>query len=280
MQNYHDTQGTFPIGRTGLNYNYANTAQTNARRTWAYSILPYLEQGTIFQSINFSLAYWYPDNTTVGLTAVGGFHCPSDPNTLASEAGSAPWKRYGGNYVVNWGNMHFTQADTPNGSGGTNWNYPSPWTNGPVSQLGPVTFLGAPFSGNVSRNISYLTDGTSNTLMMAEVLLGADDGSNNTNDDRGDIYNDDQSCAVFMAYTTPNSTIPDYLGACNYPFSVNPPCLSNSPTFNASRSKHPGGVNALKCDGSVAFFKNSVNLATWRALSTAQGGEVIDASSY
>jgi hypothetical protein len=39
-------------------------------------------------------------------------------------------------------------------------------------------------------------------------------------------------------------------------------------------------VNALKCDGSVALFKNSINLNTWRALSTAQGGEITSADQY
>jgi prepilin-type processing-associated H-X9-DG protein len=53
-----------------------------------------------------------------------------------------------------------------------------------------------------------------------------------------------------------------------------------SPYFNTSRSRHPGGVNALSCDGSVKFFKDSINYATFRAVGSSQGNEVIDASSY
>ena len=45
-----------------------------------------------------------------------------------------------------------------------------------------------------------------------------------------------------------------------------------------ARSKHPGGVHASLSDGSVRFFSNTINLATWRALSTSKGGEVIDSS--
>jgi prepilin-type N-terminal cleavage/methylation domain-containing protein/prepilin-type processing-associated H-X9-DG protein len=45
-------------------------------------------------------------------------------------------------------------------------------------------------------------------------------------------------------------------------------------------SFHPGGVNALLSDGSVRFVKDSINLASWRALITAAGGEVISADSY
>jgi hypothetical protein len=34
------------------------------------------------------------------------------------------------------------------------------------------------------------------------------------------------------------------------------------------------------CDGSVRFCKNSINLATWRALSTTHGNEVVSSDAY
>ena len=45
-------------------------------------------------------------------------------------------------------------------------------------------------------------------------------------------------------------------------------------------SRHPGGVNLLLGDGSVRFIKDSINVATWRALGTIRGGEVISADAY
>ncbi|MFM7590181.1 MAG: DUF1559 domain-containing protein, partial [Isosphaeraceae bacterium] len=51
-------------------------------------------------------------------------------------------------------------------------------------------------------------------------------------------------------------------------------------THLAARSNHPGGVNVVFCDGSVRFIKDSVNAATWLALGTMKGGEVISADSY
>lgn len=42
-----------------------------------------------------------------------------------------------------------------------------------------------------------------------------------------------------------------------------------------SRSHHSGGVNVLLMDGSVHFVANGISTATWRALGTRSGGEVI-----
>jgi prepilin-type N-terminal cleavage/methylation domain-containing protein/prepilin-type processing-associated H-X9-DG protein len=48
----------------------------------------------------------------------------------------------------------------------------------------------------------------------------------------------------------------------------------------SSRSRHPGGVNATMCDGSVRFFKNSINRTVWWALGSRSLGEVLSSDSY
>ena len=65
----------------------------------------------------------------------------------------------------------------------------------------------------------------------------------------------------------------------------NLPCAAqtnhgNNTAFAASRSRHPGGVNALFGDGSVHFIKNSINSATWVALNSIQAGEVLSSDAY
>ena len=42
-----------------------------------------------------------------------------------------------------------------------------------------------------------------------------------------------------------------------------------------ARSFHTSGVNSLLMDGSVRFINNNITQATWRALGTRNGGEVI-----
>ena len=82
-------------------------------------------------------------------------------------------------------------------------------------------------------------------------------------------------------------------GGCNYPYGLNPPCAPSTPypqvnnptsgqpeVYLGARSKHSGGVNAAMCDGSVRFFKNTVNINTWQAVSTSQGNEVVSSDSF
>ncbi len=48
----------------------------------------------------------------------------------------------------------------------------------------------------------------------------------------------------------------------------------------AASSHHAGGVNMAFLDGSVRFIKNSINLGTYAAIATKNGGEVISADQY
>ncbi|MBU6239777.1 MAG: DUF1559 domain-containing protein, partial [Planctomycetes bacterium] len=43
-----------------------------------------------------------------------------------------------------------------------------------------------------------------------------------------------------------------------------------------ARSNHSSGVQMVRCDGSVSFVANSIDLRVWRAYGTRSGGEVIN----
>jgi prepilin-type N-terminal cleavage/methylation domain-containing protein/prepilin-type processing-associated H-X9-DG protein len=278
MQNYHDTLNTFPIGRQGINRPpgdpgyVGDSSGTNHRRTWAWSILQYIEQGNLFNDVNFSIAYSDPSQaqSTALIVQVAAYLCPSDPNAGIVNAGG--FKFHLGNYMVNWGNTHYYQAALLN-----------PFTTGPLKDS--VNFGGAPFALDKAYGIRDIIDGASNTILMSEVICGLP--LNGTNfDHRGGLFNDDFNCAMFMAYTPPNSKVPDQMQTtyCVYPFQTNPPCIgfsgSQFAAFNAARSYHPGGVNTLMGDGRVQFLKNSISIASWRALSTTMASEVISADAY
>jgi prepilin-type N-terminal cleavage/methylation domain-containing protein/prepilin-type processing-associated H-X9-DG protein len=121
-------------------------------------------------------------------------------------------------------------------------------------------------------------DGTSNTMAVAEGLTGPE------GDARGFAWSD-QSCGAFVhTELGPNSPLPD---RC-FPHPVwcqgSPPNDPYRPWMSgdgrttdtcAARSMHPGGVSILLADGSVRFVEETIDLATWRALGTIRGGEVV-----
>ena len=282
MQNYHDVILTFPPGARSVSWG-----------TWYHFVMPYLEQSAIGNSFNFqgassptTLTYGGLENTTTSNSRVSTFQCPSD------EAEAQTGGVTSGNYACNYGNT------------GTGY-FQLDGSTTPATYNG-VLFAGAPFywiavggAGSISRStgtcvgMSAFTDGTSNTLLLSEVVQGKDKGT--ALDLRGFIQYG--SSSGFATYLTPNSLQPDMLNSgidCAYPYSHNPPCKfratappaypgDTTPAINAdtyaSRSRHPGGVNSLFADGSVHFIKNSINLMSWQALGTTRGGEVISSDS-
>jgi prepilin-type N-terminal cleavage/methylation domain-containing protein/prepilin-type processing-associated H-X9-DG protein len=294
MHNYHDVSNSLPPGGMAI-----------VDGTWQLFILPYIEQTPLYNAYNMTGTYEIPGSggvkNTDGSLRYGGvaqltvtsarintLTCPTDSPSPGYPSPIATMPISFHNYVVNFGNAGYYQqlSAAPNGYGGTTFSAPYP----------PNVWLGAPFSDAepsyyparlLVYNFASITDGLSNTLMASETVQGQPNGTNN--DLRGFTWWGES--AAFETWLAPNSPLPDVLettGYCAalYPamFSTNPPCTAPYTTSQgvtyAARSRHPGGVNALMCDGSVRFIKNTINLATYRALSTTQGGEVISADSY
>jgi prepilin-type processing-associated H-X9-DG protein len=126
----------------------------------------------------------------------------------------------------------------------------------------------------VTRAIRDVTDGTSNTVALSELISGSD----GTVDLRGMWF--DNLGSGYSHLRTPNSPIPDQqLGS---PYCVSTPmapCNGNAPCWEgeiyAARSFHAGGVNACLADGSVRFFANSINAQLWIDVASINSGEVL-----
>jgi prepilin-type N-terminal cleavage/methylation domain-containing protein/prepilin-type processing-associated H-X9-DG protein len=286
------------------NMNYESTYQTfvpGVSRsgccwgTWMIPILPFMEQDNLFRIYtNFGgndttgSRYSGGTNAQVANKRLSSFLCPSD--TAKVWNGNVNLTMH--NYVLNAGNSNFYQVNTPVGCTGgdtigTNGcvvygQAPFGWYEDPAS-LAVGGDASPPNYGTDSpdlakgraRAIAEITDGTSNTLCVSEVLQAPRGGS----DIRGFTWWG--GSAGFVTYQTPNNpTATDVMtgGACGSASVPNFPCTTTStstlPRMQLVRSRHTAGVNAAMCDGSVRFFRNSINLATWRALGTAQGGEV------
>ena len=74
-------------------------------------------------------------------------------------------------------------------------------------------------------------------------------------------------CTTYNHVTTPNTTT-----CAGSPFPGN---MANMAMQVPPSSAHSNGVNLVLVDGSTRFITNGINLFTWRALGTRNGGEVV-----
>lgn len=265
MHGYHDAVGKFPIGASS-NSPGGQTPVTY-RRTWVQFIWPYIEQSVLSNKNDLSKPFYVVPCTVPGtMDGLCGqrlklYYCPSDGQGV-DLTDHPTYRRTRGNYVVNWGNALYDDQRTDTTATAIGQNFgPFFHTSGKRNLPGSV-------------GITTITDGTSNTLMMSEILMAK---SAKDNDWRGDIHNDD---GIFRFHTTltPNSTSPDLISNSAY-FQQNGdplmPIALGSPQTAAARSRHTGGVNASLCDGSVRFVRNAIPPKTWAAMGTMNGGEVV-----
>jgi prepilin-type N-terminal cleavage/methylation domain-containing protein/prepilin-type processing-associated H-X9-DG protein len=266
---YEDTNKTLPggVGRWGCCWG-----------TWVVRVLPYIEQGSLgnlYQNSdgndNTGLRYSGAANVTnVCSKRIKAMTCPSDfPNAPLVLTGLPAMTAH--NYGVNYGNTNFFQTPL-NGipfMGAPFTAYP-----GSTSDDGPNGAAAVAGFGNVYGRpvrLAELTDGTSSTLMLGELIQGQGNALHGFTWWGGG--------SGFVTYLSPNSTSPDSLigGNCKSSDQRNPPCINAASSsvgrMAGARSRHPTGVMVAYCDGHVAFVSNNVAYNTWNAVGTSQGGE-------
>ena len=263
MQNYHAARGVLPPGaiawqgdptRPGPGAWYDDHG-------WYSQIGGYIEQTPWFKSINFKVQFSDSLNDPARRLKIPTFVCPDD-GLRRNEWESGTWARLRGNYVVNFGNTNYGQT-TKN----------------------KVPFLGAPFSRHRSSRLSDIKDGTTHTLMMSEYVTVLEFDSQAGGQWGGPMSDFTTALGgqTFEGWAPPNSVLADDVARICPPqkfLQSNIKCnLIGNDTLSqslAARSLHTGGVNASLCDASVQFFSDTIDLATWRALSTANGQDAIN----
>lgn len=278
LHNYVDAVQALPaaeMGFMGLN-NGPNFSAISM-------ILPYFEQSSIYNSINFSQFDYNPNvspsadpNGTASVARINALICPSD---VYSSSGSA-LEVYGQtNYMADMGSgiVWQSSAFAPNMS--------LPMPNGV-------------FYGNSATRLAEITDGLSNTGFFGERMVG--DGSTGIISPIADVFFDPGApltpadalaqCQALNIYN-PANQLPMIMGVPwidgqHITLHVSTPNTRSCGFFIVNRavmpasSKHPGGTNLLFGDGSVRFIKDSISLQTYQALGTRNGGEVISSDSY
>jgi prepilin-type N-terminal cleavage/methylation domain-containing protein/prepilin-type processing-associated H-X9-DG protein len=277
LQNYHDVVGSFPGAKPG-HFNLATPGDMNNQSGFV-SILPYIEQQTLFNAWNLQVLFDGNNNvaghwtsqavfSTVTTSVVNSYLCPSD--TSKSRIGTAS--------VYGYTNQATSSYAFCAGTYGPQ-NAPSATTKTENDGFAMYCF---------GFNIRDFIDGTSNTIAVGEVTaadgmyrgraycpLGTPGGTSTaaTLIAQGH-YNVWSGCgrilSMFRVTTNPLNTKP--CGGIS----------TGSPNWQegAFGSNHSGGANFLFVDGSVHFLKDSLSLAVYQALSTRGKGEAISADQY
>ena len=261
MHNHHDATKYLPYGNNRCYPLGSEATKPNTRpqrRTFVISLWPYLEQSDLFSAYDPNRPFYDQttnasgrSNQSLGNTPASHYYCPSDKP--GAKAAADQYVRCRLNYVVNFGpNVLFSA--------------------GAVAPFGWDTSSGMANFVPYRKSLKDITDGTSKTLLISEARVPQVDASG---DFRGDVLNEEAQL-WFMAVSTPNSgaDMTSAPGKCDSTVNTYLPC-SFGENAAAARSRHPSGVNAVMCDGSVRFFADSIQLSTWAALSTMNQGETI-----
>ncbi len=269
LHNYESAHGVFPPGWVA----YFETehhdehlaprgrAQNEALEgwpgwAWGSMILNQVEQGPLYNAINFNLPVHHHANITVRLSRINSFLCPSD----------------GAPATVPVRNEEDTETITEVSTG----NYVG--SNG-IGEIGPDDGQGMFFLNSRVR-ISDIRDGTSNTFAVGErsfhlapsTWMGRVPGGWNfkTPPEKG-------GDARFRSFPHPAySFVISTVGL------EDPPRTPNNPVAHPEDywSYHPGGVNFAFGDGSVRFIKNSIAPQVFQALATRGGNEIVSSDQY
>jgi prepilin-type N-terminal cleavage/methylation domain-containing protein/prepilin-type processing-associated H-X9-DG protein len=309
--NFETANGTFPPGY-GL---FPITDITSCagpfggcRLSVLGQLLPYMEQSQIYAAFNMSMDMCIygagQANDTAQTSLIKGLICPSDGHE----------ERIGDN--VAYTNYFACLGATAAQEGGSTYTNMEPIAQrwgiyiAAVNYGTPPCVNGQPsadYQKVIGASVATITDGTSNTAAFAESWRGHEVGTTLppiTDPTIVLIYSSNLDnlappiCTVAARYSTYryrgqeyyrgfapvanyNHTLPPNSPLYDCGTAADTTALNNfSRTHLAARSYHPGGANASMADGSVRFFKNSINLLTWNAIGTRAGGEVVSADSY
>jgi prepilin-type N-terminal cleavage/methylation domain-containing protein/prepilin-type processing-associated H-X9-DG protein len=320
LHNYHSSNGSFPIGLSpGGPQGQLNPPDLSPWNAWGSQALAlgFMEQQAAYNAINFS---WSPfptinnPNFTVGNMVISAYICPSDPHAGSGQNGSLS---EGGGSLNNyaqciggditgggwaWNNNGPTTTSyywMPVGTNGVfAWLYAygiQNVTDGTSNTIAFAEWLvgdgrgpnGSHYRGNVETNVTSTMTGTniqSNApaavvalMQTCRTTFANEPATNaaNITDYKGWRWAD--ACVGFAMFNTvqpPNDTVGGCQGGAG-----NEAWMDGAWSIGAA-SAHPGGCNVLLADGSARFIKSSVNLQTWWALGTTNGGEVISSDSY
>jgi prepilin-type N-terminal cleavage/methylation domain-containing protein/prepilin-type processing-associated H-X9-DG protein len=276
LHNYHNDYGQFPLGSK----NDKPLPLAAPRITYMIGLYPYLEQQATFNrwdpnatgtldKYKSGFIPWCASTNSLPSDAptahvVPGLLCPSDTLGGETSTGSAS----DGTVLGTWNNSNYLGF-----FGDKNYGAGLPGAT--------IANRKAVFGFRYGARISDIVDGTSNTMAIGEYLTGVPQDEYAL-DLRGVHWIDLPGLSQIYTRLSPNSSSPDLVYPSTFCYNrpdLQLPCAGSNMlevATAASRSRHPGGVNVLLADGSVRFVEQNINRATWQALGSIAGGEVLE----
>lgn len=219
-------------------------------RSWTPVALAYIEQDNVGRLWNNTIKWNTGTNLTTSQNSFKVFKCPSAPDTRRVPSGSVALGPgdYGSVNAIR--RRFYTANGIP--------NFPTAGTAAGDEALGAL-------QKEFDTPILAITDGTSNTIMLAEdagrpnLFQKGKDTGNTTADGWGWA---DPDCGfsvdgVQADLVTTGGT-----------------CIMNCTNDSEFYSFHSGGINVCLADGSVKFISQSISPATLAALVTATAGDI------
>ncbi|WP_437229986.1 DUF1559 domain-containing protein [Planctomicrobium sp. SH661] len=249
LHNYHDTHAAFPPGSLLGNIHNINEM-----------LLPFLDQSAVFHQLNFSLNNLSATNADVLLKlSLPVQTCPSNPAGAAIGGYDGLWAQ-GAAYQTCAGPYRYPLgADTTSDCKAV--GQPS-YCFGPQVTRTSGIFSLAMTGTAISSRISEVTDGTSQTILMGEVLPQLN------------LFHGLWSAQAYGFITSmkPNSQ------RSKRPATSMIPAVSYQDALNLNHglfSAHDGGVHVLLADGSVRFISDTIDFATYNFLGSKSDGQIV-----
>jgi prepilin-type N-terminal cleavage/methylation domain-containing protein/prepilin-type processing-associated H-X9-DG protein len=322
LHNYISATGAVPPGIDNTTA-YLGVSPPASLATWtAWSaqamLLPYVEQGPLYNAANFSWNCCYVSaqsdatNRTIYNTRIASFLCPSDP--IAGQQNINSYSGCIGTSTIQYpadGNTTgiFRVYNSANACSSVTLASITDGTSNTIA-------FGEGLVGDYSRNDNYRGNGMSGATDPTAGIVPNTMPGNNAESDPKNVLLALNACNAFWVspalatcvgyvpcdgvgikqyngqiwalgergYTLFNTIVPP--NSKQYPWrscrlgASCPSCAPEGSSFINSSSFHPSGCNFVFADGSVRFIKDSVAMRIYESLGTRNGGEVISADSY
>jgi prepilin-type N-terminal cleavage/methylation domain-containing protein/prepilin-type processing-associated H-X9-DG protein len=273
---------------------------------WVMHVYSYMEQSELSRRVDQGVAgndvneacpwdnldgspYRRPDIDTQSFIR-SAMSCPSSPQSEVTYSDLSIENLFKANYVACFGGRFMRDA-TNRGDSSFRGAF------GAVENVRKFSY-GNRFGVGKGRRFRDITDGSSNSVMMSEVINNIKpDGRTSSSqpaglnrDVRGAYLTPMMGGNSFSGFFPPNAPGTDVTSGC--PLPTDPAAFPpNDPRFctqdrnidpatggqwhAAARSWHGSGVNATFADGAVRFIPNSIDRRIWQSLCTVAGGETV-----